>query len=115
MGKNLATITTLLIIVIIGIIYLLPKKEAIAPVIFDTTPYTDLSEVENVEDYLRKNIETLSPVKAVLGGTWYIISMRVDPEKNSGTIVYEDGHIQEKRNFLYTVNDKREVLSLTIK
>lgn len=76
---------------------------------------TDLVERASVENYLRDNIKTLSPVKPVLGGTWYVVSLTIDLIKNSGTVVYEDGHIQEKRNFLYTTNEKHEVVSLTIK
>ncbi len=75
----------------------------------------DLTERENVESYLRENISKLSPVKAVLGGTWYVLTETIDLEKKSGTVTYEDGHIQEERNFTYTVNDKREVITLTIK
>lgn len=74
----------------------------------------DLNERENVESYLKINITTLSPVKAVLGGTWYVVSMTLDLEKNSGTVTYEDGHIQEKKNFIYTTNDKREVTNMAI-
>jgi len=74
----------------------------------------DLIEKENVETYLKTNIVTLSPVKAVLGGTWYVVSMTVDLEKNSGTVTYEDGHVQEKKNFSYTTNEKREVVGMTI-
>ncbi len=69
----------------------------------------------NVESYLRKNIGILSPVKAALGGSWYVISVATDLEKASGIVVYEDGHIQEKKNFTYTVNEKQEVASLKIK
>lgn len=75
---------------------------------------TDLVERVNVESYLRENIITLSPIKAVLGGTWYVVSNTIDLEKNSGTVVYEDGHIQEERNFSYTTNEKGEVLDLKI-
>ena len=74
----------------------------------------DLTERASVEDYLRENISTLSPVKAVLGGTWYIMSMTIDLGKNSGTVFYEDGHIQEKRNFSYTTNEKHKITNLTI-
>jgi hypothetical protein len=74
----------------------------------------DLTERENVESYLKTNIAVLSPVKAVLGGTWYVVSMTLDFEKNSGTVTYEDGHIQEKKNFIYTTNEKREVMNMVI-
>ena len=76
---------------------------------------SDLAERTNVESYLRENIAELSPVKAVLGGTWYVVSDTIDLEKNSGTVVYEDGHIQETKNFSYTLDEKGEVASLTIK
>jgi hypothetical protein len=76
--------------------------------------YSDLTERENVESYLRNNINTLSPVKTVLGGTWYILVAMIDIEKKSGIVTYEDGHIQEKKNFTYSVNEKREVINLTI-
>jgi len=75
---------------------------------------SDLTERENVESYLKNNISTLSPVKAVLGGTWYVLTSDIDLGKKSGTVTYEDGHIQEKKNFTYTVNEKQEVVSLII-
>jgi hypothetical protein len=74
----------------------------------------DLTERASVESYLKENISKLSPVKAVLGGTWYVVSNTVNLEKNSGTVVYEDGHIQETKNFSYTTNEKGEVVNLTI-
>lgn len=75
----------------------------------------DLVERANVENYLRENISKLSPVKAVLGGAWYVVSDTINLEKNSGTVVYEDGHIQETKSFSYTLNEKGEVLSLILK
>lgn len=76
---------------------------------------SDLTERVNIENYLHDNISELSPVKAVLGGTWYVLSVIIDVNKNSGTVVYEDGHIQEKKTFTYTTNETGEVLSLSIK
>ncbi len=74
----------------------------------------DLQERANVEVFLRENISELSPVKAVLGGTWYVVSMVIDLKNNSGTVTYEDGHLLEKKSFSYTVNDQGEIMSLTI-
>ena len=71
-------------------------------------------ERENVEKYLRENIAELSPVEEVLGGTWYVLSVIIDIEENSGVVTYEDGHIQEERNFSYTLSKKNEVLELEI-
>ena len=74
----------------------------------------DLAERANVENYLREDISNLSPVQPVLGGTWYVVSVVIDLGKNSGTVIYEDGHIQEKRNFTYVANDKQEIVSMVI-
>ncbi len=75
---------------------------------------TDLTLRDNIESYLKANIAQLSPVKAVLGGTWQIIGVTSDLKSNSGVVVYEDGHIQEIKNFTFTANEKQEVVSLTI-
>lgn len=96
--------------VVLGAFYFINKQEAIAPAVTDQ----NLTEKVSVENYLRENISALSPVPAVLGGTWYVTSSTIDVEKNSGTVEYEDGHIQETRNFSYTTNEKGEVIILTI-
>jgi hypothetical protein len=75
----------------------------------------DLSERENVEAYLWGNIKTLSPVAPVLGGSWYVVSMDLNLVQNTGTVVYEDGHIQEKRTFTYEVDAQNKITKLTIK
>ncbi|MDQ3076216.1 MAG: hypothetical protein M3Q34_03755 [bacterium] len=75
----------------------------------------DIDERELVENHLRTNITTLSPVKATMGGTWQVFSAYVDMSKNEGKVVYEDGHMQEKRTFTYTTNEKSEVVTMTIK
>jgi hypothetical protein len=95
--------------VVLGIFYFVNKKEVSAPAVVSSTVRV------NIENYLKDNIAELSPTKPVLGGTWYIVSVTLNLEKNSGFVVYEDGHIQEERNFSYTVNEKGEVLDLKIK
>ncbi len=70
----------------------------------------DVDEKENVEAYLKQNITSLSPIKATLGGKWYVVSTTVDVNKNEGAVVYEDGHFQEKTQFTYTVNESGEVV-----
>ncbi|MEO5635103.1 MAG: hypothetical protein ABIS26_00070 [Candidatus Paceibacterota bacterium] len=90
-------------------------KGAVAPVVIpEEHTITAETKSANVENYIRTNIVTLSPVPAVVGGTWYVVSVTTDPEKSSGTVVYEDGHIQENKSFIYTMNNKGEVESLTI-
>src|ERR1035437_9585171 len=102
-------ITLAVLILIIGVGFLFFKTPAHAP-----TPNVVVDIKQNVENYLRENISTLSPVKAVLGGTWYVVSDTIDLGKNSGTVTYEDGHIQEIKNFSYTTNTNGDVVSLII-
>ena len=106
-------ITVIAIGVIFGIFYFVNKKEAISPVVVPSRA-TDEVEQANVENYLRANISKLSPVKAVLGGTWYVTSFTIDLDQNSGKVEYEDGHIQEIKNFSYVTDTTQEVLSLKI-
>ncbi len=54
-----------------------------------------------VENYLRKNIATIAPQKAVLGGTWYVTSVDINTTTKTGTVKYEDGHIQKASAFSY--------------
>ncbi len=75
----------------------------------------EIDEREEVETYIRENISTLSPVKAVLGGSWYVLSVSVNTGEDFGVVVYEDGHIQEKRNFDYSLGNDGKVSSLIIK
>lgn len=74
----------------------------------------DLEEREVVEEILWKKINELSPVAPVLGGKFYVVSMDLDLVTNSGLVIYEDGHIQEKRNFDYEVVENK-VVNLKIK
>lgn len=60
-----------------------------------------LDQIEKVEDYLRANIGTIATDKPVLGGRWYVASLAVDPGTKTGTVVYEDGHIQSTASFEY--------------
>jgi len=72
------------------------------------------SEKENVENYLKRNITILSPIPAVLGGTWQVLSFTIDVQHKNGTVLYEDGHLSENRKYTYTINENAEVLTLVI-
>jgi len=61
-----------------------------------------------VEEYLRKNIATIAPKKAVLGGTWYVTSVDINTTTKTGSVVYEDGHVQEKSAFSF-IRNKNQV------
>ncbi|MBP6884663.1 MAG: hypothetical protein KBC17_02445 [Candidatus Pacebacteria bacterium] len=101
--------------VIGGIVFLVRNKEFVVPVVSVPLPSSEVILLDNVEGYLRANIATLSPVKAVLGGTWYVTDVTIDLSKKSGEVTYEDGHIEEKRDFTYTNDSKNEITNLTIK
>ncbi len=62
-------------------------------------------EVNNVERFIKSNISTITPEKPVLGGSWYVTSISIDPQKNNGSVVYEDGHIQGSATFNYVISD----------
>jgi hypothetical protein len=62
---------------------------------------SDIDDRLAVEKYVRDNIKTLVPEKPVLGGSWYALNIHVDPRSKTGTMEYEDGHIQGKASFSY--------------
>lgn len=66
-----------------------------------------LQDQNLVDKYVRDNINTIVPEKPVLGGTWYATVVNINPSTKSGTMIltYEDGHIQRKAEFSYTIND----------
>jgi hypothetical protein len=78
------------------------------------TPGLEMSQIDCeklqdqnlVEKYVRENIGTVVPEKPVLGGTWYATVVNINPSTKSGTMIltYEDGHIQKKGEFAYTIN-----------
>lgn len=73
-----------------------------------------LDERVAVKEYLKKNITTLAPKPATLGGTWFYLRSTLDVAKKTGYLVYEDGHMEEKRQFSYELNPDGTVLSLKV-
>jgi hypothetical protein len=61
-----------------------------------------LDEKLFTEKYVRDNIKTIATNKPILGGSWYVTSVVINPIAHTGEIVYEDGHIQSKANIIYT-------------
>lgn len=64
-----------------------------------------------VEKYIRDNIKTIAPEKAVLGGSWYVTLVNINPSMKTGIVTYEDGHIQGKAIFNYVRNGKEVLIS----
>ena len=66
-----------------------------------------------VEKYIRDNIGTIATNKAVLGGSWYVADINVNPSTKTGTVTYEDGHIQSKAQFTYTYDKQSGAINFT--
>lgn len=71
------------------------------------------SEKLFVEKYITDNIVTIATDKAVLGGTWYAVSVIADPVTHTGEAIYEDGHIQSKANFTYSYQTNPQSITVT--
>jgi hypothetical protein len=74
-----------------------------------------LDERKKVDQYLRENIVAISPVQASLGGKWYVLRNTTDTNSNTGYVVYEDGHTEERRAFSYQTDEAGNIASLTLK
>lgn len=72
-----------------------------------------LQEKIYTEKYIRDNIVTIATNKPVLGGTWYAISVIVNPTNDTAEVVYEDGHIQSKANLTYKYQKNPEMVTIT--
>jgi len=70
----------------------------------------ELNERILVEKYIKENIQTLSPEKPILGGSWYTTSIHLDTTRKTGIMKYEDGHIQGSALFSYIVKDEGVVI-----
>lgn len=62
---------------------------------------------DGVVAYVSRNIASLSPQKAVNGGTFYVTNITLD--NGSGTVEYEDGHIALVADFTYAFAENGEV------
>ena len=78
----------------------------------DQIDCVNLDEKLLVEKYIRDNIATIATNKAVLGGTWYVISVNVVPSTNTGEVTYEDGHIKSKATIKYEYNEVNKTVSI---
>ena len=64
-----------------------------------------------VEKYIRDNIKIIAPEKPVLGGSWYVILVDINPSMKTGVMTYEDGHLQSKARFSYVRNGEEVSIS----
>lgn len=100
-------------VVVIGIFYFIYNKEVIttAPVVPDNTIISVAEEKILVEKYVRDNIKTIAPEEPVLGGSWYVTTININPSLKTGDMTYEDGHIEGKATFIYVLNGEKVSIS----
>ncbi len=91
MNKNIIIILAIVLFAVLGFVFTQQDEPAVVP----------LDEKALVESYVRANIKDVATDEAVLGGTWYVVSIDVDEVANQGQVVYEDGHIQSAGTFSY--------------
>jgi hypothetical protein len=72
----------------------------------------DLEEKLEIEEYIRKNIENIATNEEVLGGTWYVTTVSVNPKTKTGEVSYEDGHIASNANFMYEYNKENNIINI---
>lgn len=72
-----------------------------------------LNEKLFVEKYIKDNIKTIATNKPVLGGSWYVVSVYINPSTHTGEVTYEDGHIQSKASVTYTYQKDPQSVAVT--
>lgn len=61
------------------------------------------------QKYIEKNIKELSPIKPVLGGSWYTTSIKfIDTDKVQ--ITYEDGHVEKQFTADYKIKNEQIII-----
>lgn len=68
-----------------------------------------INHTEIFENYIRSNINELSPEPAVLGGNFYVTEL-VFMSNNSALVNYEDGHIALKAMITFSITNEEVVL-----
>ena len=114
MKKSLIYIT--IFIVFLGIISVFLFKNKKTEIIENPSVPEVVEELDDkiiVEKYIRDNIKTIVPEKPVLGGSWYVTSVNINPSAKTGTMTYEDGHIQGSKSFSYVRNNNEVKINLT--
>lgn len=99
-----------LVIALIGMGIYMSTKQTTPTIVEENTTESAQKEAPrgklmSIESYVTQNIASLSPEKEVLGGTFMVTAIEIEPEKNTGTVKYEDGHIALVADFSYTASD----------
>lgn len=116
MNHTTQTILGTLIVIgfVMGALFLYERStkkqaEQDSPVIPEvpTEVIPEQTSTESVEEYVRKNISTLSTEPEVLGGTFYVTNFEAN--NGSGVVSYEDGHNAYTADFTYATNESGAV------
>lgn len=83
-----------------------PEPETASDEIPEQSSETPQGKLMSVEAYVTQNISALSPIKAMMGGTFYVTEIKVEPSARTGHVKYEDGHNAYEADFTYTSNDR---------
>lgn len=80
-----------------------------------STNVTSTTTNVSIENFVTKNISSLSPEKEVLGGKFYVT--KIQASNGVGTVEYEDGHIALVADFTYETDiaGRVSVLSFTVR
>ena len=114
MKKSFIYIIVFFIILILSLVLLLKNKNSeivqipVAPQIVDE----EINDEIIVEKYIRDNVKNIVLEEPVLGGSWYITLIDINPSTKTGTMTYEDGHIQGESSFKYTRNGEEIIINL---
>ena len=110
MNKSSIYVAIFVVALLVIFVFLINNKKT--EIIENTQVVDSLDDKIIVEKYIRDNVKTIVLEKPVLGGSWYIISVNINPSIKTGTMTYEDGHIQGKANFEYTRNGTQVTINL---
>jgi hypothetical protein len=72
----------------------------------------DLEEILAVETYVKENIKNITKDDTVLGGSWYVTNIVVNPGANTGSVDFEDGHIARSGSFQYSYNVESKAVQI---
>ena len=105
-----------LVVAILGVFAYAIYQNMNATAEVDTSPHAAVNaRADAIQNYVKANLTTLSPVTPVEGAEFTINRMRI--LDGNGTVNYTDGTIEYAADFTYTVsedNTQVEVLSFTL-
>ena len=72
----------------------------------------NLEEKIEIEKYIRENIKEIATNEEVLGGSWYVTIVLINPDTKTGEISYEEGHIESDATFTYEYNKENKTIDI---